>query len=140
MSTNTMARRSNLRASDADREQVAERLRKAAAEGRLRADELEQRLGATFAALTYGELDALVADLPEERVAPPRRPLARMRTPVLALGIALAAAAVVALVTLLVTGTAVVGGAWILFALWGFGGCRGARCRTRYSRYPRRGW
>jgi len=31
------------------------------------------------------------------------------------------------------------GGAWIFFALWGFG-CRGSRSRTRYPRYPRRGW
>jgi Domain of unknown function (DUF1707) len=65
-----MARRAILRASDADREQVAERLRHATAEGRLAAEELEERLEAVFAARTYGELDGLVADLPG---APPRR-------------------------------------------------------------------
>jgi Domain of unknown function (DUF1707) len=59
-----MARRATLRASDADREQIAERLRHATAEGRLLADELEERLDATFCARTYGELDAVVADLP----------------------------------------------------------------------------
>jgi hypothetical protein len=53
-----------LRASDADREQVAERLRQAATEGRLHDDELEERLGAAFSARTYGELDGLVVDLP----------------------------------------------------------------------------
>ncbi len=53
-----------LRASDLDREQVAERLRHAAAEGRLDADEFEERLGEAFSARTYGQLDALVADLP----------------------------------------------------------------------------
>jgi hypothetical protein len=59
-----MAKRATLRASDADREQVAERLRHATAEGRLLAEELEERLEAVFAARTYGELDAIVADLP----------------------------------------------------------------------------
>lgn len=59
-----MASRATLRASDADREQVAERLRQATAEGRLVAEELEERLEAVFAARTYGELDAVVADLP----------------------------------------------------------------------------
>jgi hypothetical protein len=54
----------SLRASDADREQVAERLRHATTEGRLTADELDQRLDALYASRTYGELDTLVADLP----------------------------------------------------------------------------
>lgn len=54
----------SLRASDADREQVAERLRHATAEGRLTADELDERLDALYTSRTYGELDALVADLP----------------------------------------------------------------------------
>lgn len=59
-----MARRATLRASDADREQVAERLRHATGEGRLLAEELEERLEAVFSARTYGDLDAVVADLP----------------------------------------------------------------------------
>ena len=59
-----MARRATLRASDADREQIAERLRHATGEGRLSAEELEERLEAVFTARTYGELDAVVADLP----------------------------------------------------------------------------
>ena len=62
-----MTRRALLRASDADREQVAERLRGAATEGRLSADELDERLGSALSARTYGELDAIVSDLP----APP---------------------------------------------------------------------
>jgi hypothetical protein len=61
-----------LRASDADRELTAERLRSAAVEGRLTSDELEQRLEAALAAGTYGELEALVADLPVP--PPPDRP------------------------------------------------------------------
>lgn len=67
-----MVRRTSLRASDSDREQVAEWLRVAASEGRLSSEELEQRLGAAFAARTYGELDSLVYDLP--RPVPATRP------------------------------------------------------------------
>jgi DUF1707 SHOCT-like domain len=59
-----MARRATLRASDADRENIAERLRRAAGEGRIVAEELEERLETAFSARTYGELDAVVADLP----------------------------------------------------------------------------
>ncbi len=59
-----------LRVSDAEREAVAERLRQATAEGRLTPEELEERLGRALAALTRGELDVVVADLP----APRRRP------------------------------------------------------------------
>ena len=66
-----MARRATLRASDADRDRIAERLRNATAEGRLLAEELEERLEKTFSARTYGELDAVVADLPGA-VARPR--------------------------------------------------------------------
>lgn len=69
-----MSRRATLRASDADREQIAERLRKATAEGRLLAEELEERLEATFSARTYGELDAVVADLPSTPVRRRERP------------------------------------------------------------------
>ncbi|WP_338696969.1 DUF1707 domain-containing protein [Streptomyces sp. Q6] len=53
-----------LRASDADREQVAERLRDALAEGRLDMDEFEERLEATYKARTYGELAPITRDLP----------------------------------------------------------------------------
>lgn len=69
-----MTRRATLRASDADRELIAERLREAAAEGRLFADELEERLGAALSARTYGELDAVVADLPGPSPALARSP------------------------------------------------------------------
>ena len=56
---------SGLLASDADRERVAERLRAAAGEGRLSADELEERLEGAFSARTEAELEPLVADLPQ---------------------------------------------------------------------------
>ena len=54
-------------ASDADRDTVAGLLNAALAEGRLTADEHDQRLGAAYAARTWQQLDQLTADLP----APP---------------------------------------------------------------------
>jgi hypothetical protein len=54
---------SQMRASDADRERVAQVLHKAAAEGRLDLHELDERLGTTYAAKTYGELVPITADL-----------------------------------------------------------------------------
>lgn len=53
-----------LRASDADREQVAGRLRDAMAEGRLDMDEFGERLDAVYRARTYAELEPLTRDLP----------------------------------------------------------------------------
>lgn len=53
-----------MRASDSERDRVAERLRDAVAEGRLEMDEFEQRLDAAFKARTHGELAPLVRDLP----------------------------------------------------------------------------
>ena len=87
-----MERRYSLRASDSDREDVAERLRAATAEGRLLAGELEQRLEVAFQARTYGELDALVGDLPAAPAPLParRRPgLPVLAGATLALGILL---------------------------------------------------
>ncbi|OIJ67622.1 DUF1707 SHOCT-like domain-containing protein [Streptomyces mangrovisoli] len=60
-----------LRASDADRERVAEVLRDALAEGRLDMTEFEERLEATYAARTYAELAPLTRDLPAAGVTPP---------------------------------------------------------------------
>ncbi|RPK83204.1 DUF1707 domain-containing protein [Streptomyces sp. ADI98-10] len=53
-----------MRASDAERERIAELLREAVAEGRLDMDEFDQRLGAAYKARTRGELVPLVQDLP----------------------------------------------------------------------------
>jgi len=55
------------RAGDAEREQVAEKLRVAAGEGRVDLAELEERLERAYRAKTYSELDALLADLPDKR-------------------------------------------------------------------------
>jgi hypothetical protein len=59
-----------LRASDADREATVTRLHRAATEGRLDPDELDERLTAAYAAKHCTELEALTAD-----VTPPRQPV-----------------------------------------------------------------
>ncbi|MFJ9593182.1 DUF1707 domain-containing protein [Streptomyces virginiae] len=53
-----------LRASDADRDRIAQILGDAVAEGRLTAEEHSERLDALYAVKTVGELEALVRDLP----------------------------------------------------------------------------
>jgi hypothetical protein len=119
-----LSKRANLRASDADREQIAERLRHATVEGRLLAEELEHRLGTVFAARTYGELDAVVADLPAGPAdLGPRRPgLHPWLLPALALALAIPVAlAIIATVLLLLTGVVAMWMVWIVIGAWFFG-------------------
>jgi len=68
-----MAEQSNMRASEADRAQIVDHLRRATDEGRLRVHEFDERLEKALCARTYGELDAIVADLPRGR-HPAKRP------------------------------------------------------------------
>lgn len=56
--------RNELRASHDDRDRVVELLRVSAGDGRLTAEELDQRLELALTARTYGELAKLVTDLP----------------------------------------------------------------------------
>ncbi len=63
-----------LRVSDNEREQVAERLRVAAGEGRLGLDELEDRITAVYTAKTYAELEPITRDLPAPGVGPAAAP------------------------------------------------------------------
>lgn len=58
----------HLRASDADRQRIADRLRRAVDEGRLTLHEYDERLAATYTARTYGELAEVIRDLPPEEV------------------------------------------------------------------------
>lgn len=53
-----------VRASDADRERVAEVLRTAYAEGRLTAAEMQERIGEAYAAQTYADLVPVLRELP----------------------------------------------------------------------------
>lgn len=66
--------RPNLRASDKDREHMAEVLREAAGEGRLSLEELDQRLDAVYAAKTYAELEPIARDLPAAGTVHPPEP------------------------------------------------------------------
>lgn len=54
----------HLRAADTDRAAVADVLGRHMSAGRLTLDEFDERLTRAYAAKTYGELDALTADLP----------------------------------------------------------------------------
>ena len=59
-----------MRVSDSDREQAAEVLREAAGHGRITMDELDERLELAYAAKTYGDLAAVIRDLPQQGQAP----------------------------------------------------------------------
>jgi hypothetical protein len=61
-----------LRASDAEREQTVAALRAAAGEGRLTVDELDERTTLAYAAVTRGDLERLLHDLPAARLPEPR--------------------------------------------------------------------
>ena len=67
--------RAGLRASDADRDRVAERLRDDYGAGRLSAEDLTERVEGVYAARTVSDLEALTADLPsaDEHRTPRRR-------------------------------------------------------------------
>jgi hypothetical protein len=54
----------NLRASDADREATADRLRQHHADGRIDSEEFQERLDRCYAAKTMGDLSELMRDLP----------------------------------------------------------------------------
>jgi hypothetical protein len=74
-----------MRASDADRQEVVDRLRAALDEGRLKMEEYIDRMGLASEALTYGELVPLYADLPENtsvaRLDPVPAPAAQPQAP-----------------------------------------------------------
>ncbi|MDT0304756.1 DUF1707 SHOCT-like domain-containing protein [Streptomonospora wellingtoniae] len=59
----------HLRASDADRDRVAELLASALSEGRLSHDEHSERMDAAYSARTLGELAPLTSDLPGKAAA-----------------------------------------------------------------------
>jgi Domain of unknown function (DUF1707) len=115
-----MARRATLRASDADRDQVAERLRHATGEGRLVAEELEERLEAVFAARTYGELDALVADLPGQSLRRHDRPRPVMLRPAPILALLILAPVLISLLLAAAVVIATVFSAWGLLLIVGW--------------------
>ncbi len=60
----------HLRAADADRAAVATQLGEQMSAGRLTVAEYDERLARAYAARTYGELEALTADLPRPAARP----------------------------------------------------------------------
>jgi len=94
-----------LRVGDAERERTAELLRAHATAGRLDADELEERLERAYSARYAADLEAVLAELPEEP-APRARPQASGPTPLLP----------VAVIALLVI-AAVTGSWWLLWLI-----------------------
>ncbi len=136
-----IARRAQLRAADADRDRAADVLRRAAAEGRLVTEELEERLEQALSARTYGQLDALLADLPGPGLRDPL-PRLRRRSPLALIGTAVGFVLAVSIVSVLVLAVVLqllfgviaawwiwVAAGWLLFARR-----RGGRWRS-YGRY-----
>ncbi len=132
-------RTTTMRASDTEREQAADALRRHHAEGRLSDAEFEQRVARGYAARTRGELEQLFADLPRGE----RHPVAAAggwgeltcgRRPHM-IALAFAVVAVLSVVHWLLFATA---GPWhggppillpllLVFAVWRFGLRRGRR-------------
>ena len=64
----------DLRVSHAERDEVVDLLREAAGDGRLTADELDERVEAALSARTGGDLAVLTADLPARSAEPGAQP------------------------------------------------------------------
>jgi hypothetical protein len=128
-----MIRRSALRASDLDRERVAEHLRQATAEGRIAAYELEDRLDVVFSARTYRQLGTVVSDLPASGDQGDAMPVWATASLGVAGSVGVLAAAAVS--SVIFAGIAGVSVAWTLFGRVLFGRARGAAL-ARASRAP----
>jgi DUF1707 SHOCT-like domain len=74
--------RLQMRASDADRQEVVERLRIALDEGGLKMEEYLERMGRASEAVTYGDLAPLYVDLPAAGSAAQHEPAAPPWAPV----------------------------------------------------------
>jgi len=128
----------SLRASDADRDAVVDRLRDAAGEGRLEPDELEQRVDGALRARTYGDLAELLADIPGDGRVLLRstrwrtNPVAR--SAVLGAGLLVAVIVAFAVVAVLVLAAAA---AWIALVLFWLV-CCGSRRRLVWRSAGRR--
>jgi hypothetical protein len=124
-----MARYSALRASDADRDAVAERLRQAAVEGRLEPEEHEERLHAALRARTYGDLHGLLADLPAKPVPWERRGTDLRPAAYTAAAVATRVLATLVLVTVVLAVVVLMAAWWVVWALVCFA-FRAARGRS----------
>jgi hypothetical protein len=127
-----------MRASDADRAAMAERLRQHYTEGRLDAQEYDERIDRCYAAKTVGELDELFMDLPRSapRDSEPERGYRGYRGGLPPWRFAAIAAVIVALVVIsVVTGAHLFWLAWPLFFIFGpFGLWRRIGCGRPHDR------
>jgi hypothetical protein len=129
-----MAPHPSLRASDADRDAVAERLRHAAGEGRLEPDELEERLHAALRARTYGDLKRLLTDLPAKPIAWERARAEAMPAAHTALAVAVRVVLVLAVAAVILIAAAAW---WILWAIVWFALCGRRAFTARVPARPR---
>jgi Domain of unknown function (DUF1707) len=147
-----MRRHELLRASDADRDAVIDRLRAAAGEGRLESDELEQRVEGALHARTYGQLEELVADLPGDGGMRWRRPGVRTnslaRSALLGAGLLAVVTLAFVLIALVVVLVLAAAAWWIAIFLFWLVCCRSRQrllpgqarrrsIRTRHAHRPR---
>jgi hypothetical protein len=110
-----------VRAGDREREQTANQLGQALAQGYFALDEFETRLQATFGANTTAELRELVADLPLDRIRrnDPQRRHARRKAAWR--GVQIHLAAYLTMVAIVLTVWLVAGltaGAWYFWPIW----------------------
>jgi Domain of unknown function (DUF1707) len=136
-----MSRHHSLRASDADRDAVVDRLREAAGEGRLEPNELEDRVDGALRAQTYGDLAALLADLPgNDRVfsrPTSGRTNAAVRSAVLGAGFLVAVTLAFALVAVMAMLVIAAAAWWVALALFSLV-CCGSRRRLVWGPAGRR--
>jgi hypothetical protein len=134
------------RASDADRDRVAARLREHFAEGRITREELDERLTVALKATTYGDLRRVLADLPEPAPAlVPGRPPPRLAGPypVARRGPRLLPLALLALVAALAlpgAGWLFVGVLKVILLFWLVGCVAAMVVAARFGRLARQHW
>ncbi len=137
-----------MRVSDADREQVAERLREHFAAGRLTSEELDERVAAALNAKTVGDLRAVTADLPEPAPVGPQawqdtpdwtyRPAYGYRRGPRILPLALIL--LFALIVLPSTGVVFLAFVKLVLIFWLVVCVAGVFAAARFSRHTRRHW
>ncbi len=132
-----------IRISDADRERVTARLREHFAEGRLTSDELDERITAALSARTYGDLRAVMADLPDP--APEAAPAPAWQAPPWACGrwaVMRRGPRFLPLAIVLLIAAIAVPGAFVKFVVltWLIACLAGAIALVRFRRHARRYW
>lgn len=135
----THSDRSGLRASDADRERVAELLREHYGAGRLSDGDLSERVDAAYGARTLSELEVVTADLPR-----PQPSDARRRRGVLETSVRIHLTVYIVVNVMLIGIWAASGGGyfWPVWPIlgWGIGvGCHAAPLLARGAGLRRRG-